>query len=263
MSINDINFKLTKNIKNFTDKITHKHHRYQSWEICYEYFQKNVINNPNYDKNYAALMLGFYLASWGMYRGSSKLLTEYTYTIHKGAIDIIRNNQDNLYDCYKALVNYYKLDKNTTKNNKTIKSKNKNTKNNKGVSTTSTLISKIILGTLGAMPAYDKFLQDGIKCFNCKFKCKIKQSINFNDANKFKIDRNRIINYFKKYVLDKQNIEYNIIEDKIIIKDKINKYKYKINEWPLAKFIDVYFWQLGQQVKDTKWKPPKKNKKKK
>ena len=234
MSTNNINFELTENIKNFTDEITHEHHRYQSWERCYKYFQENVIDNYDYNENDAALMLGFYLASWGMYRGSSKLLTEYTYTIHKGAIKEIKKHKDNLYDCYNALVTYYNLDKDTAKNNKTIKSKNKDTKRNKGVSTTNTLISKIILGTLGAMPAYDKFLKDGIKCFNYKFDCKIKQSISFKGENIFNSDRNDIINSFREHVLDKQNIKYNIIEDKIIIKDKINKYKYKykINEWP-------------------------------
>ena len=34
-------------------------------------------------------MLGFFLASWGMYRGSYFLLKDYTYTIHKNVIEKI------------------------------------------------------------------------------------------------------------------------------------------------------------------------------
>jgi hypothetical protein len=38
------------------------------------------------DRDHAALQLGFYLASWGMYRGSGFLL-QHAYTIHLGVID--------------------------------------------------------------------------------------------------------------------------------------------------------------------------------
>ena len=56
-----------------------KYHRYKSWEHCYRYFKKNKNKELNYD--YAALQLAFYLASWGMYRGSSILLWK-DYKIH-------------------------------------------------------------------------------------------------------------------------------------------------------------------------------------
>ena len=216
---------LIENIEYFTEKLNEDHHRYHSWEKCYEYFQDKVINNPDYnedDGDYAALILGFYLTSWGMYRGSSRLLTEYTYTIHRDAIDIIRNNRDNLFNCYNGLVNYY---------------------SEKKISPTDTLISKIILGTLGLMPAYDRFFVEGIRQFNRQFNTNIKQSINFNREDTFNYDRNYLIDSFRKNVLDKQNIEY---DNNIINDNRINEAI--LNEWSLAKFIDVYFWQLGKQA---------------
>ena len=83
---------LSKTIKKFVDSdYNRKDGRYKSWEFCYKYFhkifKKNKINEK--ERDYASLMLAFYLASWGMYRGSSFLFKDYTYTIHKKAIDIL------------------------------------------------------------------------------------------------------------------------------------------------------------------------------
>jgi hypothetical protein len=51
-----------------------EHHRYRSWEHCYRYFRQRRHLRADRDIDHAALQLGFYLASWGMYRGSSFLL---------------------------------------------------------------------------------------------------------------------------------------------------------------------------------------------
>src|SRR5579862_3988472 len=63
-----------------------EHDRYRSWEHCYQYFHRSTPEALAADRDHAALQLGFYLASWGMYRGSSFLL-QYTYTAHLGVID--------------------------------------------------------------------------------------------------------------------------------------------------------------------------------
>ena len=47
--------------------------RYRSWEYCYSHFVE-VRGSKEIDYDYLSLQLSFYLASWGMYRGSSFLL---------------------------------------------------------------------------------------------------------------------------------------------------------------------------------------------
>jgi hypothetical protein len=42
--------------------------RYNSWKYCYEVLGDTTKHN---DTDYLVLNLGFYLASWGMYRGSA------------------------------------------------------------------------------------------------------------------------------------------------------------------------------------------------
>ncbi len=62
-----------------------EHHRYKSWEHCFSYFDKKEI-----DTNIACLHLAFYLAIWGMYRGSSFLLWK-DYLIHIEVVKEILN----------------------------------------------------------------------------------------------------------------------------------------------------------------------------
>ena len=58
-----------------------KYHRYRSWDQCFKAF------DPAEPSDTQALGLAFYLASWGMYRGSSGLLQK-NHLIHQGAVDI-------------------------------------------------------------------------------------------------------------------------------------------------------------------------------
>ena len=68
---------------------TDKNHRYKSWEHCYQQF----INDHDVDR--LSLNLAFYLASWGMYRGSSGLLQK-DYKIHHGAVEILLDSKYSL-----------------------------------------------------------------------------------------------------------------------------------------------------------------------
>lgn len=54
--------------------------RYRSWEHCYSHFIK-ARRSQEIDYDYLSLQLAFYLASWGMYRGSSFLLRK-DYKVH-------------------------------------------------------------------------------------------------------------------------------------------------------------------------------------
>src|SRR5688572_6231958 len=61
------------------------HHRYRSWEHCYRHFQlRSIFDSPQQTET-ATLHLAFYLASWGMYGGSSFLLQR-DYSIHRDAV---------------------------------------------------------------------------------------------------------------------------------------------------------------------------------
>lgn len=67
--------------------------RYRSWEHCYSHFIK-ARGSQEIDYDYLSLQLAFYLASWGMYRGSSFLLQK-DYKVH---IPVVKELLSEKYD---------------------------------------------------------------------------------------------------------------------------------------------------------------------
>ena len=83
--------------------------RYKSWEYCYKIFgeKQNKIAPETIDL--LCLHLGFYLASWGMYRGSSFLLQK-DYKVHKDAVLEMQKEKYNiLYEIYLEEAPYFGL----------------------------------------------------------------------------------------------------------------------------------------------------------
>ena len=70
-------------------------HRYRFWDHCYSFFKKRESFTVG-DIHLELFHLAFYLASWGMYRGSSFLLWK-DYRIHIPAVQML------LRDRYKPL----------------------------------------------------------------------------------------------------------------------------------------------------------------
>lgn len=144
------------------------HHRFKSWEHCYRYFQSD-----NLDVDKACLHLGFYLASWGMYRGSSFLLQK-DYLIHRPAVEEILKEE------YKPLNNAsfdYFFDDNNNGSEKLFDLIHKVKMCYEGVgdtprkaaNVTDTLVTKILLGTLGCIPAYDRYFIKGLRNHNLPY----------------------------------------------------------------------------------------------
>lgn len=141
--------------------------RYRSWEHCYKCFH-DARNDSNDDYDYLSLQLAFYLASWGMYRGSSFLLQK-DYKVHVPVVEELlkdkydclfglecaklRNKdvQDRLSEIESFMMNYYD----------DIRKQVKETEVKNKLSTT--LITKILMGTFGCVPAYDRYFIDGVK----------------------------------------------------------------------------------------------------
>jgi len=136
-----------------------EHHRYRSWEHCYRFFQQTGHSQLATHQQDAALQLGFYLASWGMYRGRSFLL-QHAYTIHLAAVDCLAdprwsklwetefgaNDSDegsvsDIVELRKCLGAAYR----------------------QFGEPTDTLVTKIMLGTIACSPACDRYFIEGFK----------------------------------------------------------------------------------------------------
>lgn len=141
--------------------------RYRSWENCYIAFGKARENflNPAILEN-LSLQLACYLASWGMYRGSSFLLQK-DYHVHMDAVvelmkekyhplfgisckDLKQDSMSSLLEELSTFLrNYYNHVRASVRSVSSDIS--------------DVLITKILMGTLGCVPAYDRYFCFGIK----------------------------------------------------------------------------------------------------
>lgn len=194
--------------------------RYASFDYCYNYFysfyKKGKLDELANEKNIqiSCLQLGFYLASWGMMRGSSFLLeksvrnyTKLIIAISKmkpklWEIDVDKYNDKNikiLLDCKKQIIEGLGKENNPT----------------------DTLVTKIMLGVFANIPAFDTFFKKSMKVYsvNNKSLLKIKK---FYEKNQETLD-DYTITTFDFSTSKKTNIIYT-----------------------KAKLIDMYGFMSGQ-----------------
>jgi hypothetical protein len=202
-------------------------HRYASFDYCYNYFRTQ--NDITRDIEKSCLVLSFYLASWGMYRGSGFLLQKsakylepairFISTLDKSVwkIDVDTYDEKSI----QTIIKIYNDIKFCL-----IKSDNSDL----------TLITKILLGVFGFMPAFDNYFcnyfraiysgQCGFRKVNVKSLSFIKD---FYESNKTTIDR---------------------LSDETFTTDFKTGQKTTLN-YSKAKIIDMYGFTAGLQERTT------------
>lgn len=232
-------------INSFYRKIANvDHHRYKSWEYCYKNFieaRSKKLNSSDIDT--LTLHLAFYLASWGMYRGSSFLLQR-DYKIHTPVVEELLKDK---YDGF-ANINWNEssdedtkfdlLDSLTEEINgyyaEVRKSVSPNLKNKDDIS--NVLLTKILMGTLGCAPAYDRFFIQGIKSLG----------VSTGNFNRNSLDK--LINFYRKNSDRLEEIRKSLRVDKSNL------------IYPQMKLIDMGFWQIGYVIDLWKIEYKKNNK---
>lgn len=214
--------------------------RYKSWEYCYKEFQKahklEVKIEDDYIE-YLSLQLAFYLASWGMYRASSFLL-EADYKIHiKTVRELLKPKYNELWAIKaKDLIEEGNINKlndlqeNLRKIYREYRNRIRGDKIKKDIS--ETLITKILLGTMGCVPAYDRFFKDGVR----KYKKIATSSFNSNSIKSLALFYDNKKNYEKFEKLREEISNYSKIE------------------YPQMKIIDSCFWQIGYNLNKSEGK---------
>lgn len=224
-------FDIRQNILHFHERATEDaHHRYRSWDHCYLFFRNrdSIINDEQIDL--AALHLGFYLASWGMYRGRSFLLWK-DYKIHTYAVrELLSEKYSPLWDLdvfaiedegpdvnlvlalVAALKDAYKTN---------IAEVNGEPK---PVNPSDALATKIVLGTLGCTPASDRYFRAGLK------HCQIPYS-RFNRRHYL-----RMLDFCRGHSDELRTVQAQVGSDSV--------------KYPFMKLVDMYFWSIGRQLED-------------
>lgn len=222
---------IIKNATTFYNKLREdKNSRYRSWEHCYKHFyDERTNNNPDYDS--LSLHLAFYLASWGMYRGSSFLLQK-DYKVHEPVVrEILKSKYDSLFGIKSSEFR-------DESNQKLLQELNAYMTNYYGSVRLSivenipkkdiseTLITKVLMGTLGCVPAYDRYFIAGIK----------NQKISTGNYN-----LNSLLKLVEFYEENNDKLE------------KVRKtLKVCDMDYPQMKLLDMVFWQVGFELDEGK-----------
>ena len=82
----------------YDDARANENGRSHSWEHCYRVF-RDARTDPSPDYDYLSLHLAFYLASWGMYRGSCFIFHK-DYKVHTPIVEKVLKPE---YDCLFGL----------------------------------------------------------------------------------------------------------------------------------------------------------------
>jgi hypothetical protein len=200
-------------------------HRYMSWEHCYSHFRGHEAWRSVADFDLAALHLSFYLASWGMYRGSGFLLQK-DYRVHVPIVRVLCHND------YRSL---WKLNP-VSASDKHVelimalwsglrdayRSKIKKVDGKKReVDPSDILLTKIMLGTMGCVPAYDRSVIAGLGA------CRIRPKSFGRKSYR------ALLEFCRDNAADFRAL-------KIRTRDGTLTY-------PIMKLLDMYLWQMGDK----------------
>lgn len=162
--------KLTK-ISCGTYKLSSPRCRFASFDLCYGYFQTHR-GCLTIDMERSCLHLWSYLASWGMFR-NSKLFSDCSMKVMEDIVFYLSGLEDSDWDLDLGLDARGCID--SIKSERIVKIYEDLSKIIEniyincvivGVSPTITLITKIMLGTLGCIPAFDKNFKNALGTSN-------------------------------------------------------------------------------------------------
>ena len=215
----------------YDDARANENGRSRSWEHCYRVF-RDARTDPSPDYDYLSLHLAFYLASWGMYRGSCFILQK-DYKVHTPIVEEILKPE---YDCLFGVActdvrnsdvweQMKKLSDDIADHFDPIRDEVAGRKVASSVSPV--LITKILMGTLGCVPAYDRFLVDGIK----KYKV---------TTQEYSLDSViRLVDFYEEHNDRLEEARRGMRTEDLV--------------YPQMKLLDMGFWQVGydQETKES------------
>lgn len=130
--------------------------RERSWDFCFNYFQENP--EPTRNMEVSCLQLGYYLASWGMLRGSSYLFRETNVRHYQATIEVIERFNTGMSELqnkplFDAKAQELLLDAYLELQHALLP---------KG-GASRTLVSKVMMGAWGSVPSFDTYFVKGFR----------------------------------------------------------------------------------------------------
>ena len=207
----------------YDDARANENGRSRSWEHCYRVF-RDARTDPSPDYDYLSLHLAFYLASWGMYRGSSFLLQKDYKVLSPVVEEVLKPEYDCLFgvacadlrnsdvraqlmELYKDIAYHFWPIRNEVAGREVASP------------VSPVLITKILMGTLGCVPAYDRFFQDGVATYKVTTREYSPKSVR------------RLVDFYEAH------------NDRL--EEALRGMRVGDLTYPQMKLLDMGFWQIG------------------
>lgn len=204
--------------------------RYASYDFCYGYFQQHRGNLCSNMENSCWVLWG-YLASWGMLRGSSELLH-----LSPAALQSLIKYFDDLKDTIWAADVPMYTDPIVVQTINEVYAEIVAKLKEMNVSATNTLVTKIMMGVFGCVPAYDSY-------FTNKFRELFMPRCAFRSVNKKSLQC--IYDFYISNKTELDSLKINVID----FSGNKTSMTYKI-----AKLIDMYGFTQGLEIANKKKK---------
>ena len=207
----------------YEDARANENGRSRSWEHCYRAF-RDARTDPSPDYDYLSLHLAFYLASWGMYRGSSFLLQK----DYKVLVPIVEEILKPEYDCLFGLACTDVREPEVQLMLETVYDyiadhfdpiREKIAGHKVTTPVSPVLITKILMGTLGCVPAYDRFFQDGVATYKVTTREYSPKSVL------------KLVDFYEEHNDRLEEARRGFVGDGLV--------------YPQMKMLDMGFWQIG------------------
>lgn len=213
-AILDIDFAVEKTQKYYATTQDATHTRYRSWEHCYLAFSSCQQSPDRSQIELLCLHLAWYLASWGMLRNS--FLMNYDYLVHKPLLEKL---------LCPHFMQLFSSNMNNSSVELTLEAASVIEKSYPVVSITDTLVTKILLGIFGVVPAYDRFFKNAARKYAV---C----SGTFNEKS-----LNQLWEYYNTHTE-----EFSILQNSFLSKEL---------HYPPMKIMDMCLWQIGYDLDDS------------
>ena len=198
----------------YDDIATDPNHRYLSWEYCHAAFKQHRQQHDEATVDFLCLHLAWYLASWGMLRNS--FLMQKDYKIHAAVVTLVNQPEwEMLWDISadKLAQEWYA--------NRIMQLCEAITEayvpSGAGIPA-ETLLTKILLGTIGCVPAYDRYF---------------KKALSLTGAAQQSCNARSLMALGKLYIDHRDEFE------------ALRKHCSERVEYPAAKVIDMCFFEYG------------------
>lgn len=191
-------------------------HRYLSWEHCHDAFKQNRQAEDEATIDYLCLHLAWYLASWGMLRNS--FLMQKDYKVHAPVVRLLYQPEwEELWDMGpdKMAQEWY-----ASRVRKLYDAIAEAYVTSGAGKPTETLITKILLGTIGCTPAYDRYFKKGLSA---------------TDAAPQRCNTRSLMALGQLYIDNLEQFE------------ALRKHCSERMEYPAAKILDMCFFEFGYE----------------